>query len=66
MTKTNGHLKTITGTQIGRNGKINWHSTRKSLQTPHVAYYQQLQECNGRICESQYEREDGRVMCVLF
>ena len=34
----NVHIHIITGTQIGRNGKINWHSKWKRLPTLGVAY----------------------------
>jgi hypothetical protein len=37
---------------------INWNSKcEKRLLTTGVAYYRQLQEHNGRICEGQQQRE---------
>ena len=63
----NVHLKTITGTQISRNLKINCHSIWERLPTPPVIYYRQLQESNGRICESQLELEEySRVRLKIY
>ena len=38
------HMTIITGTQIGINGKINWHFKWKRFPTTDIAYYRQLQE----------------------
>jgi hypothetical protein len=49
-------MKILTGMQVGRNGQINWYSKWERLPTLGLAYYRQLQELNGRICEGQQQR----------
>ena len=53
ITHENVHMIIITGMRISRNGTMTWHSKWKRLPTAGVAYYRQLQEPNGRICERQ-------------